>query len=175
MLKVLPNIKKAGLAYNPSEQNSAAFAKGFKQALQAKGVQLVEVPVASTGQVQSAIKGLATRVDTLVIGNDNTTLAAQDEIAHIALQNKRPLVSSIAGAAKAGALLDLGADYLYLGQKDGEAACQILLHGGKPQSIPFAQITHPVVTVNTATAKTLGITVPQSVLAEAETVTGKNG
>jgi putative ABC transport system substrate-binding protein len=170
MLKALPNVKSVGVAYNPSEQNSAAFEQGFKPALQAKGIKLVQVPVASTGDVQSAVKGLITRVDALVIGNDNTTLAAQGEIAHIALQNKKPLISSIAGAAKAGALMDLGADYLFLGRKDGEQACQILLHGGKPGTMPFTQITKPVLTINTKTARALGTTIPSSVLSGAATV-----
>lgn len=170
LLKVLPNVKTVGIAFNPSEQNSAAFQQGIRPALAARGVKLIQVPVTGTGDVQSAINGLVGRVDAIMLGNDNTTLSAQSEIARIASQSKVPLVSSIAGAAQAGALMDLGADYRYLGRKAGEQACQILLHGAEPATTPFTQITHPVLTINTKVASQLGLTIAPSVLATATKV-----
>jgi putative tryptophan/tyrosine transport system substrate-binding protein len=171
MLKVLPNVKTIGMVYNPAEENSAQFQQAIKPALAAKGINLDQVSITGTGDVQQAVKGLAGRVDAILLGPDNTAISAAPEIAKIADQNKIPLVSYVSGVAVNGALMDLGANYLYLGQQAGDQACKILLHGGNPANMPFTRITNPVLTVNTQVAKQLGVTIPSAVLASATKVT----
>ena len=171
MLKVLPNVKTVGMIYNPAEQNSAQFQTAIKPALAAKGIKLVQISITGTGDVQSAVKGLVGRVDAILLGPDNTAISAAPEIAQIADKNKIPLVSYVSGVAATGALMDLGASYLYLGQQAGDQACKILLHGANPANMPFTTITNPVLTINTQVASQLGIQVPSTVLATSTKVT----
>jgi putative tryptophan/tyrosine transport system substrate-binding protein len=171
MLKVLPNVKTIGMVYNPTEENSAQFQQAIKPALAARGINLDQVSITGTGDVEAAVKGLVGRVDAILLGPDNTAISAAPEIAQIAGKNKIPLVSYVSGVAVDGALMDLGANYLYLGQQAGDQACKILLHGANPANMPFTKITNPVLTINTQVAKQIGVTVPSAVLATATKVT----
>lgn len=171
MLKVLPHMKTVGMIYNPAEENSAQFQKAIAPALAAKGIKLVQTSITGTGDVESAVKGLIGRVDTILLGPDNTAISAAPEIAQIANKNKIPLVSYVSGVAVSGALMDLGASYLYLGQQAGDQACKILLHGANPANMPFTKITNPVLTINTQVASQIGVQIPSDVLATATKVT----
>lgn len=171
MLKVLPNVKTIGMVYNPAEENSAQFQQVIKPALAARGIKLNQVSITGTGDVQQAVKALVGHADAILLGPDNTAISAAPEIAQIATQNKIPLVSYVSGVAVDGALMDLGANYQYLGQQAGDQACKILLHGANPADMPFTRITNPVLTINTQVAKQIGVTIPSAVLATATKVT----
>lgn len=169
--KVLPNVKKIGMIYNPSEQNSASFQEQIRQLAPASGITLTEVSITGTSEIQTAARGLVGRVDAILLGPDNTAISAAAEIAQISNANKIPLVSYVSGVAGKGALMDLGVSYLYLGQQAGKQACDILTKGAKPATMPFTQITDPTLTINTDVVKELGLTIAPDVLAQALKVT----
>jgi putative ABC transport system substrate-binding protein len=159
------------MIYNPSEQNSASFQKAARPIAEAKGITLDEVSITSTGEIQAAARGLVGRVDAILLGPDNTAISAAPTIAQIATDNGIPLVSYVSGVAVKGALMDMGVSYLFLGQKAGDQACEILTKGADPATMPFTTITDPTLTINTDVAKALGIEIPADVLSGAETVT----
>jgi putative tryptophan/tyrosine transport system substrate-binding protein len=169
--EALPQAKTVGIIYNPSEQNSASFEKAIRPALAAKGLKLHEVSITNTGEIQSAARGLVSRVDVILLGPDNTAISAAPTVAQVATANKIPFVSYVSGVAAKGALLDLGVSYLFLGQQAGKQACDILKNGADPANMPFTKIKSPTLTVNTDTEKALGITLPGAVLQQAVKVT----
>lgn len=170
MLKVLPNVKRIGIIYNPSEQNSSSFEEAIRKIAPAQGVTLDEVSITSTSEIQVAARGLVGRVDAILLGPDNTAISAAAEIAQISNANKIPLVSYVSGVAVKGALMDLGVSYLYLGQQAGKQACDILTNGANPATMPFTTITNPSLTINTDVVAQLGVTIAPDVLSKAETV-----
>lgn len=161
----LPDVKSVGMIYNPSEQNSAQFQAEIGPALEERGIDLREVTVVNTGEVQTAVRGLVRDVDLVFIGADNTALAAASNIVQVATQEGVPVVSYIAGvAASSGALFDLGVDYQVLGFQAGEKACDILLNGADPATIPITSVPDPILTYNPEVADQLGIELPASFL-----------
>lgn len=170
--QALPNLKALGMIYNPSEQNSTAFMTDIRPELASRNIKLVEVTVTGTADVQIAARSLVGRVDAILLGPDNTAIAAAATVADIAKKNKIPFVSDISGVAAKGALLDLGVDYLVLGQQAGQDACDILTKGKNPADIPILGVPRPILTVNTTTAAAIGITLPSSIMSKAQTVTG---
>jgi putative ABC transport system substrate-binding protein len=174
VLKVLPNVKRLGMIYNSSEQNSVEFQKSIEPVFASRGVRLVQVTVANTGEIQTAVRGLVGRVDAFLIGHDNTMLSAAKTMIQLANVHKIPVGSSISGIAVDGAVFDLGVSYQFLGEKAGEQACQILLHGAKPGDLPFTTIKEPVVSVNPDAARKLGITIPADLLSSVEKVSTSN-
>jgi putative tryptophan/tyrosine transport system substrate-binding protein len=169
---VLPNVKTIGIVYNPSEQNSAEFENAIKPVLSARNIKAVEVSVTGTSEVEAATRSLVGRVDAILLGPDNTAIAAAATVAQVAKQNKIPFVSYVSGVASKGALLDLGVDYLVLGQQAGQKACDVIVHKKNPADIPITGVPQPTLTVNTTTAQAIGVTIPPSVLSQAQTVTG---
>jgi putative ABC transport system substrate-binding protein len=171
LLKALPDVATVGMIYNPSEQNSASFQEAARPIADTKGITLEEVSITSTGEIQAAARGLVGRVDAILLGPDNTAISAAATIAQIANDNGIPLVSYVSGVAVKGALMDMGVSYLFLGQKAGEQACEILVNGADPATMPFTTITDPTLTINTQVAEALNIEIPADVLSGAETVT----
>lgn len=170
VLAVLPNLKRLGMVYNAAEQNSVQFQQSIAPVLTTRGVKLVQVSVTGTGEIQTAVRGLAGRVDAILIGHDNTMISAAKTVISLAASNKIPVASSISGVAAQGAIFDLGVSYNYLGQKAGAQACQILLHGVNPGDLPFTTIQSPIVSVNPSAAAAFGIQIPASVLKTATTL-----
>lgn len=169
----LPDAERVGMIFNPSEQNSAQFQESARPALEERGKEVREVSVVNTGEIQSAVRGLVRNVDVIFLGPDNTALAAAGSIVGIATQEGVPVVSYVAGVASQGALFDLGVDYEVLGFQAGEKACDILLEGADPATIPITSIPEPILTYSPESAEALGIELPSSfleraVVAEAE-------
>ena len=80
VLRVMPAIKRLGMVYNSSEQNSVQFQNSIQPVLAARGVKLVQVSVANTGEIETAVRGLVGRVDAFLIGHDNTMLSAAQPV-----------------------------------------------------------------------------------------------
>ena len=68
---LLPNAKKVGFLYNPSEQNSLLLLEKFKGIAKAKGLTVVEKGVSSVNDINLAIDSLLGQIDVLYIPTDN--------------------------------------------------------------------------------------------------------
>ena len=90
-------------------------------------------------------------------------------LAGLAQQARVPLFTSIRTAAAAGGLVSYSPDYLENFRRAAGLVDRIL-RGAKPGELPVEQPDRFVLTVNLRTAKTLGITIPQSVMLRADEV-----
>ena len=100
----------------------------------------------------------------MIIAADDTVEQAIAIVAKTALDNKIPFVAPNATEAEKGALFALGVDYGQLGQINGQQAYSILVGGKKPGDIGVQGLNTPIIEINLTTARTLGLTIPQSLL-----------
>jgi len=91
--------------------------------------------------------------------------------AELALQNRLPLMSPYLIFARQGGLMSYGAD-MFPPENFRRAATYVdrILKGAKPADLPVEQPTKFVLWINLKTAKALGLTIPQSVLTQADQV-----
>ena len=102
------------------------------------------------------------RGDALIAIGTHVNYAHRRRIADFALKQRMPSL----GFADAGMLMDYGADVVE-GFRHAAVFVKKILDGAKPAELPFEQPTKYLLTINLRTAKVLGITIPQSLLARA--------
>jgi ABC-type uncharacterized transport system substrate-binding protein len=90
-------------------------------------------------------------------------------IADFAIQNRLPSMFHLREYAKVGGLLSYGVDRTDLFRRAATFVDKIL-KGAHPADLPIEQPTKFDLTINLKTAKALGLTVPQSLLARADEV-----
>jgi putative tryptophan/tyrosine transport system substrate-binding protein len=107
--------------------------------------------------------------DALVVSNDPETIANRGLIVKLAEERRLPAIYSFRVFVELGGLMAYAFD---LSEIYGHVANQIdqILRGTKPGEIPFYQPTKFALVINLKTAKTLGIEMPPSLLAQADEV-----
>ena len=173
LVKLDPKVKKIGVLYNTSEQNSILQVKDIEAKAKEKGLAVVLQGVTAFGELSTATKGLLAQVDALYIPTDNLVVSGIKLINTEALLAKKPIVTSENSSVELGALFTMGLDYYELGKRAGQMAVEIL-KGKKISELPFESSKKMTLYVNEDTAAALGIDVKRSELAGATLVKTKN-
>jgi len=132
-----------------------------------KDVQLV--PLRDVNGVEQAFAKFARGTNGLVIDYSPPIQLTANQICGLALQRKLPTAGFIPAFAKAGCLMSYGQDLSDIARRAAGVVDKIL-KGTKPADIPVEVLTKFILTINLKTAKTLGLTMPQSLLQRADQV-----
>jgi putative tryptophan/tyrosine transport system substrate-binding protein len=101
---------------------------------------------------------------------ENTAfLAYRQHVADLAVTHRLPMMAPAKEYALAGVLVSYGTDYPDLFRRAAGYVDRIL-KGAKPADLPIEQPTKFELVINLKTAKALGITIPPSLLAQADQV-----
>jgi putative ABC transport system substrate-binding protein len=154
-----PSFPTAGLAI--SEAESAAAAYRF---------QLLIVKASSKSEIEAAFSSLVQqRAGALAINANEFFTAQTEQLVALAARNGIPTSYQLREAVEAGGLMSYGASFADSYRQLGVYAGRIL-QGEKPADIPVVQSTKFELVINLKTAKALGLTVPQSLLIQADEV-----
>ena len=157
MLANNPDTKTLGLIYNLGETNSAATIEALRPVLEEKGIQAVESTVTTPGEVQMAAQNLVSKgVDAIFVPIDNTVASAMSVLADEAIKGSVPVYTAADSMVRDGGLATTGVNYTKLGELTAQMAVQVL-QGEDPATMPVQVLNDGIVTVNTTTAKALGI------------------
>ena len=154
MLAAQPDIQTVGLLYSNSEPNSATPIAQAKEYLEAKGIAYLEKTGTTSGEVITAAAALVDRCDAVFTPTDNAVMAAEAAVAEILNEAGIPHYTGADSFVLSGAFATCGVNYTELGTKTAEMAFDILTGGQVPE---FHVMEGGIITVNTDTAKQLGI------------------
>lgn len=167
LLKELaPGIKRVGLMYNPKTATYFEYyLKPFETAAEAAGVRSVSLRVGNLAEIEHAF---ATRVrdDGIVLMSDPFLTVNSAFANEKALQFSIPIVS---GVSRSGSLVSYAPDLDDLFRRSATYVDRIL-RGTSPADLPVQLPTKFELVINLKTAKALGLTVPQTLLVEADEV-----
>ncbi len=162
-LKIDPDMQRLGVIYNASEANSVTNIEKAKTFCEENGIELQEVTVTSTNDVQQAVTTLAGSCDAIFSPNDNTVASAMSAAAQAALEAGIPYYVGADSMVSDGGFLTVGIDYEELGRETARMVDQVL-QGTDVADIPIVQFkTDLSIYVNASTMEALGRTLPASI------------
>jgi putative ABC transport system substrate-binding protein len=169
--ELVPGLSSFALLVNPTNPaNAEQIIDDLQVAAHAQRLQFQVVRAASESDLAVVFENLARHhVGGLVVANDTFFVHRAKEIAQLALQYKVPAVHQPPEFVAAGGLVSYAGSYEESHRLAGVYTGRIL-RGEKPSDLPVQQVSKMELSVNTRTAKALGLVVPSSILSRADRV-----
>jgi len=147
-----------------------AVVKDLQASALALGV-LIEILRAGTGrEIDAAFADLVQKPGgALLVGPDAVFISRRAQIVTLAARHAVPAIYFTRDFAEIGGLMSYGPDIVNLYHQAGIYVGRVL-KGGKPAELPVVQPTKFELVVNLNTARMLGLTVPDKLLATADEV-----
>jgi putative ABC transport system substrate-binding protein len=170
LFDLVPRARVIALLINPKNEFSQTWIGSVQEAARAKGVELPILKAATETEIDAAFATFAVRhADALLLGADPFLSSRRAQIVALASRHAIPVLDQSREFAEGGGLISYGAGIVATGRQVGVYTGRIL-KGEKPADLPVQQPTKFELVINLKTAKALGLTVPQSLLARADEV-----
>ena len=173
IVEIVPGVGTMGTLYNAGEANSVFLNGKLIEACDALGIGVVEATVSTSADVLTAAQSLVGRVDAIWVGCDNTVVSGLEALIKVCEDNDIPLFPSDDPSIERGGIAAWGFDYYDIGYQTGEMVAGILDGDGSAYNVPVEKGEIIFLSVNTAAAERMGVTVPQSLIDQAKTVYGE--
>jgi putative ABC transport system substrate-binding protein len=169
--EVAPHVSRVTLLFDPTTGPQANYYQApIEAAARSLAIALKSAPVGDVAAIETEIAATVRERDTgLVVFPDIFTFTHRDLIVSLANRRNLPAVYPFTVFASAGGLVSYGVDLLDL-QRRAAGYVDRILKGTKPEDLPVQLPTKFELAVNLKTAKALGLTIPESLLASADEV-----
>src|SRR6202011_5265232 len=158
------------LLVNPNNQTAEPIIRDAQEAASSKGVKLAVLKAGTGGEIDTAFVSLVQlQASALVVDPDAFLLSRRGQLVALASRYAVPVIYAHRQFVAAGGLMSYGIDDAAVSRQAGIYAGKIL-NGAKPSDLPVQQPTTFELVINLKTAKALGLTVPQSLLARVDEV-----
>ena len=161
-------VSRVGVIWNPRHPDGEL--ESTWNAARSLGVEVKSLEVRGTADFDQAFETVVReRVQAVIVVSSRLMSLNRQRILDFAARNRLVLVSGWGARAAEGALLSYGPDLDVVVRRTASYVDKIF-KGAKPADLPIEQLTKFELVVNLKTAKTLGLTIPQSLLARADQV-----
>ncbi|HEY8872726.1 MAG TPA: ABC transporter substrate-binding protein [Stellaceae bacterium] len=168
--ELVPRARVIALLVNPTNPQSERIIKDVQAAARAKGVQLSILKAGAESEIDAAFASLAQlQAGALVIGADAFFASRREQFVPLAARYAVPVIYPLREFVAPGGLISYGPSLTSVYRQVGTYAGKIL-KGAKPADLPVQQPTIFELVINLKTAKELGLSVPQALLARADEV-----
>jgi ABC-type uncharacterized transport system substrate-binding protein len=167
--QIAPGLTRATVLRDPTAAAGIGQFVGIQSVAQSLGVELTPVGVRDVEEIERGVTAFARSGNGGLIVTAGGTAFRRDLIIKLASRHKLPAVYPFRYYVKDGGLISYGPDTL---DPIRRAAVYVdrILKGEKPADLPVQAPTKYELVINLKTAKTLGLTVPPSLLARADEV-----
>jgi putative ABC transport system substrate-binding protein len=171
LLEIAPGLKRAAMLTNPDiNPASVYFMPSFDAAARSLKVAAITAPVRSDAEIEAAIIALGREPGGgLVVTSDPFVATHRVPIILAAARNNVPAVYIASDFVRDGGLLSYGVDLVDIWRRAANYVDRIL-RGAKPGELPVQFSTKFELAINLKTAKALGLTIPETLLATADEV-----
>jgi putative ABC transport system substrate-binding protein len=168
--EVFPKLRPLAVLWNPDYLGMAARWRQIQGAAPAIGMGVRSVEIRDSRELEQALAALERdRPDALVLLADPLTLSQRLRIVEFAAEERLPAIYEASQFVEAGGLMSYGPNLDDLIRRSATYVDKIL-KGAKPADLPIEQPQKFELVINLKSAKALGVTIPQSVLLQADRV-----
>ena len=169
--ELLPTAKRVAVLVNPAEAtNTESVVRDAEGAARAIGLQIELFNASTSREVDAAFATIVrVRADALFVGPGPFFTARRVQLALLAAIHRVPAIYPGRQYVEAGALMSYGASLADSCRQVGAYAGRIL-KGAKPADLPVVQSSKFELVINHQTARSLGLTVPPTLLSVADDV-----
>jgi putative ABC transport system substrate-binding protein len=166
---IVPAVTQAAVLLNSGNAANGPVRQAMEMTAQSLKMELHAFQVRDSGELENAFEAMANRkIHALVVHDDQVLIAAAQVIATLAAKQKLPSCGFLEFAT-AGGLSAYGVNFVELCRRAAYFVDRIL-KGTAPSDLPVEQPTKFELVINSKTAKALGLTIPQTLLAIADKV-----
>jgi putative ABC transport system substrate-binding protein len=166
----VPTISHATLLGDPANHNFAGFVRSFTAAAKSLNVKPTSAAIRNTDDIRRAIEAEAGNPNGgLIVTAATFTIVSADMIFSLASKYRLPAIYWNSNLVQSGGLMSYGPDSNALHHASADYVDRVL-KGAKPEDLAVQSPNKIDLTVNLKTAKALGITIPQTVLVQANEV-----
>jgi putative ABC transport system substrate-binding protein len=168
--EVVPNAARFGVLADPAYPATQSVIADLQAAARTLGLQLIVLNASTDHDLETAFAGFSQRnVGAVLVTNSTLYNRRTEQLAALAARHALPAIYPYREYTQAGGLMSYGSSLGYLFHQMGVYAGRIL-KGEKPADLPVQQITKIDLVINLKTAKALGLTIPETLLATADEV-----
>jgi ABC-type uncharacterized transport system substrate-binding protein len=168
--ELIPNAAAFGVLADPAAPPTQSTIADLQAAARTLGLQLIVVNARTDSDLETAFAAFAQqRVGAVLVSDSAFFGPRREQLAALAARHALPAMFPHRENALAGGLISYGSSPRYFFHQNGIYTGRIL-KGEKPADLPVQQATKFELVINLKTAKALGLTIPETLLATADEV-----
>jgi putative tryptophan/tyrosine transport system substrate-binding protein len=168
--ELVPAATRVAVLVNPAGPAPETTLRDVEAAARAIGLQIQVINAGTSGEINAAFASLVRdRPDALFVGPDPFFISRRVQLVHLASRHAVPAAYTGRDYAVAGGLMSYGSNLTDAFRQVGAYTGRIL-KGAKPADLPVVQASKFELVINAETARMLGLTVPDKLLARADEV-----
>jgi putative ABC transport system substrate-binding protein len=168
--ELVPNAGQFGLLAAPVSASTQSIITDLQAAAHTLGLQLVVLNARTDSDLETAFATFSQkRVSAFLVAPGTFYLRRMEQLAELTARHRLPAMFPYREFVLAGGLMSYGASLGYSYRQAGIYTGRIL-RGEKPADLPVEQATKLELVINLKTAKALGLSIPETLLATADEV-----
>ncbi|HTV46580.1 MAG TPA: ABC transporter substrate-binding protein [Stellaceae bacterium] len=166
----VPSVHRVAMLWIGEDLGMSLRYKAAEAQARALGIEVQSLGVRAPDDFDTAFAAMMrTPPDAILMVSDVLTMLNRQRVIDFAAAHKLPAVFEYAFLVRDGGLMSYGPDIAEMFDDAAELAWRIL-QGASPADLPLETPTRFVLAINLETAQKIGLTIPPSLLARADTV-----
>jgi putative ABC transport system substrate-binding protein len=167
--ETVPRLSTVAVILNPNNSVGRDLAKELEAIAPKRNLKVQIIEVREADALDGAFEQARGQAQAVLVHGETFTLQHQAQITALAAKHRLPAMYNLLAFVDSGGLMAYSPD---LAVQFRHAADQVdkILRGAVPADLPIEQPTEYLLVVNLKAAKALGLTVPQSILLQANKV-----
>lgn len=167
--ETVPSVSTVAIVLNPSSSQARDRAKSLEAIAPKLHLKVQFIEVREAEALDGAFEQARRQAQAVLVLADPLFIQNRGQITALAAKHRLPAMYSLLFFVDLGGLMAYAPDFSVMFRRAADYVDKIL-RGAKPADLPIEQPTQYVFGVNLKTAKALGLTIPQSVLVQADEV-----